>query len=171
MPHHHHGIRCDFIDDSLWCEPIEHVLAHIAATNDSDYRFIRDRIGKFCGLDFVFEQEIIEKVRSGVTDIYAPTAAFALVPGHRNGYVELTAIDIRVPADPQARRCCIAHELAHACDILRALDATGNVPRLTHRENEERADRLVRDWGVACPNRQEMRPGGWYDRADRDHST
>jgi hypothetical protein len=67
-------------------------------------------------------------------------------------------------------RYTIAHELAHACHLLRTADmdaAQGTTTEFTHRQREDTADKIVADdWGLPVPAREDMKPGGVYDLVD-----
>jgi hypothetical protein len=173
VPHDHHGITCTLPTESAWCAAIEQVLAQIQRTRPDDYDFLCGRVTLF-EVAHDSDRKVIQQVRAGEKDVYAATAGFVLPPRAQppprdfveKGYIELSVL--LTPADEQRRLCTVAQELAHARDILGALTSTGDVPRRkTWREDEEEADRIVAAWGFRCVQREEMKPGGWYDRQDQ----
>ncbi len=171
MPHVHHGIPCRLPPHLPWCESVEQVLAQIARVDPTQHGLLLARLIEFCPLPSEIELEVIRKVKAGFREIYAPNATFMLPAGVGSavpdrGSIELTCFPPRVPQDPARRACIVAQELAHACDVLGSIVRTGAIPGRSARGDEEEADRLVIAWGFNCAARDEMRPGGWYDRED-----
>jgi hypothetical protein len=152
--HDHHGIICCIADDGrAWCEHIDFVLARIAEARPDAAQYLRDRLA--CFISFI----------EGV----GAEGGFVLHAEHNPalGYIALKAAPNN---DVEDMRYTIAHELAHACHLFRAADvdtAQGTKTEFTHRQREQAADKIVADdWGLAVPDRADMKPGGLYDVVD-----
>jgi hypothetical protein len=152
--HDHHDIICFIADDGrAWCEHIDSVLARIAEVRPDAVQYLRDRLGCFISL----------------VDGVGAEGGFVLHAEQNPaaGYIALKAVPNNNVED---MRYTIAHELAHACHLLRAADmdaAQGTRTEVTHRQREEIADKIVGDdWGLLVPARADMKPGGVYDLVD-----
>jgi len=152
--HDHHEIACFIADDGrAWCEHIDFVLARIAEVRPDAVQYLRDRLWCFISL--------VDGVGAeGGFDLHNEQNPAA-------GFIALKAVPNN---DVQDMRYTIAHELAHACHLLRAADmdaAQGTRTEFTHRQREETADKMVADdWGLPVPARADMELGGVYDLVD-----
>jgi hypothetical protein len=152
--HDHYGIICVIADDGrVWCEHIDFVLGRIAEVRPDTVQYLGGRLAAFASF----------------VDGVGVEGGFVLGE-HQNaasGYIALKAVANNNVED---MRYTIAHELAHACHLLRAADmdaAQGTKTDFTHRQREEAADKIVADdWGLPVPERAEMKPGGVYDLVD-----
>lgn len=131
MPiHGHHGILCAIADDGLaWCEHIDFVLARIIEVRPDAVQFLQQRLGGFGSVVNGIPGE-------GGFELHADQ-------NPAGGLIGLKA----VPNDNvEDMRYTIAHELAHACHLLRAADADaaqGMKTEFTQRQREEAADKMV----------------------------
>ena len=145
---------CFIADDGrAWCEHIDFVLARIAEVRPDAVQYLWDRL--VCFASFV--------------DGVGAEGGFVLHADQNPaaGFIALKAVPNNNVED---MRYTIAHELAHACHLLRATDtdaAQGTKTEFTHRQREDTADKIVADdWGLPIPARPDMKPGGVYDLLD-----
>ena len=140
--HDHHGIICCIADDGrAWCEHIDFVLTRIAGARPDAIQYLRDRLA---GFDSFLDGGGAE----GGFVLHADQTPAA-------GYIALKAVPNNNVED---MRYTIAHELAHACHLLRAADmdaAQGTKTEFTHRQREDTADKIVADdWRLPVPRAQ-----------------